>query len=122
MLTPDGANLLAGYKRAANILAIEERKSGTAFDGAVDSTQLVEPAEHQLAAALNRVVPAATAAVAREDFANAMAELAQLRPAVDAFFETVIVNAPIEQLRINRLNLLNRFRVAVHNVADFGED
>ena len=121
LLTPDGTNLLAGYKRAANILAIEEKKSGTDFDGDVDPARLVEPAEQQLAAALDRVAPDATAAVAREDFGGAMAALAQLRPAVDAFFDAVIVNAPDAALRQNRLNLLNRLRRAVHNVADFSK-
>jgi len=121
LLTPDGTNLLAGYKRAANILAIEEKKASAAFDGEVDPAQLVEPAEQQLHTALDSVVPAATAAITREDFSGAMAALAQLRPAVDAFFETVIVNASDAALRQNRLNLLNRLRRAVHNVADFSK-
>ncbi len=116
--TPDGVNLLAGYKRAANILRIEEAK-GAAFAGDVDAAQLVELAEVALAATLEAVLPDAQAAVGREDFAGAMTALSRLRPAVDAFFETVIVNAPDAALRLNRLGLLARFRAAVHMIADF---
>ena len=118
--TPDGVNLLAGYKRAANILRIEEAK-GEAYDGSVDPARLAEPAEVALAATLDVVLPEAQAAVAGEDFAAAMTALSRLRPAVDAFFEAVIVNAPDPALRTNRLNLLARFRAAVHSVADFAK-
>jgi glycyl-tRNA synthetase beta chain len=113
--TDDGTNLLAGYKRAANILRIEEKKDGRTFDGAVSG--LVAHEEIALDAALTRVEADAGDAVAREDFAGAMASLATLRPLVDAFFEKVTVNDPAH--RENRLNLLNRIRVAVHKVADF---
>ena len=113
--TADGVNLFAGYKRAANILRIEGVEGG----GAVYAALLDAPAERALAAALDAALPDAQAAVAREDFAGAMTALSGLRAAVDAFFETVIVNAPEPALRSNRLNLLARFRNAVHEVADF---
>ena len=120
LTTADGTNLLAGYKRGSNILRIEEAK-GDAFEGTIDAAAFVESAEAALAAALDIALPEAQAAVAREDFAGAMTALSRLRPAVDAFFDSVIVNAPDAALRLNRLNLLARFRAAVHNVADFSK-
>lgn len=119
--TEDGSNLLAGYKRAANILRIEEKKDGRAYDGAVDSVLLTLPEEHRLAQALESVIPQARAAVGAEDFTAAMASLASLRPVVDAFFNHVTVNAPEPAVRENRLNLLNQIRQAVHTVADFSK-
>ena len=118
--TEDGANLLAGYRRAANILRIEEAKDGP-HDGPVDDALLAEPAERALAAALGDTVPQATAAIAVEDFAGAMAALSRLRAPVDAFFDAVIVNADVPELRSNRLNMLNRLRAAVNAVADFSK-
>jgi glycyl-tRNA synthetase beta chain len=119
--TDDGKNLLAGYKRAANILRDEEKKSGAAFAGDVDANLLSEPEERALNAALDSAVPAATAAVAKEDFAAAMSALAQLRAPVDAFFEKVRVNADDQNVRANRLRLLNRLREATLAVADFSK-
>jgi glycyl-tRNA synthetase beta chain len=119
--TDDGRNLLAGYKRAANILRDEEKKSGEAFAGAVDATKLTEPEERALNAALDTAVPAATAAVAEEDFAAAMSALAGLRAPVDAFFDKVRVNADDAAIRANRLRLLNRLRKATLAVADFSK-
>ena len=119
--TDDGKNLLAGYKRAANILRDEEKKSGAAFDGAVDAALLSEPQEKALAAALDAAIPVATAAVGREDFEGAMAALAALRAPVDAFFEHVRVNADDPAVRANRLRLLNRIREATRAVADFSK-
>ncbi|CAN7641089.1 glycine--tRNA ligase subunit beta [Bosea sp. LjRoot9] len=122
--TQDGKSLLAGYKRAANILKAEEKKDGEgAFDGAVDYL-LIEQAglieEKALAVGLHKATPAASAAVAKEDYEGAMAALAELRPAVDAFFDQVTVNDPDPALRINRLKLLNQLREATRAVADFG--
>lgn len=119
----DGANLLAGYRRAANILRIEERKDGEgAFAGAPD-LQLIAAAglieEKALAVALSQATPKAEAAVAAEDYEGAMAALAELRPAVDAFFDKVTVNDPDPALRANRLRLLNQIREATRAVADF---
>jgi glycyl-tRNA synthetase beta chain len=119
--TEDGANLLAGYRRAANIVRIEAKKDGdTAIsDDEAGAGYTPEPAEAALIAALDAAEPAAAAAVAAEDFEGAMQALAQLRPAVDAFFEQVTVNDPDRSKRAARLALLDRIRVAVHNVADF---
>jgi glycyl-tRNA synthetase beta chain len=119
--TDNGKNLLAGYKRAANILRDEEKKSGAAFAGDVDAKLLSEPEEKALNAALDSAVPAATAAVAKEDFAAAMSALSALRAPVDAFFEKVRVNAEDAAVRANRLRLLNRLREATLAVADFSK-
>jgi glycyl-tRNA synthetase beta chain len=113
-----GANLLAAYKRAANILRIEEKKDGP-HAGAVDAALLTAPEEQALAAALDAAEPAATAALAAEDFAAATAALAALRAPLDAFFDRVTVNDPDAQLRRNRLRLLTRLRTAMDAVADF---
>ncbi|MEN9683375.1 MAG: hypothetical protein RLZZ427_1126, partial [Pseudomonadota bacterium] len=110
--TDDGANLLAGYKRAANILKKEEFAVG-----AVNPAP--EPAEAALIAALDDAEPRAEAAIAAEDFTRAMAALAGLRAAVDAFFEDVTVNDADATKRDARLGLLARFVAAVHKMADF---
>jgi glycyl-tRNA synthetase beta chain len=115
--TEDGVNLLAGYKRAANILKIEAAKGGDAAPGLAD----VHPAEAALGSALDAALPAAAAAVAAEDFAGAMAALAGLRGPVDAFFADVMVNDRDPEIRARRLALLARFRDAVHEVADFSK-
>jgi glycyl-tRNA synthetase beta chain len=119
--TDDGKNLLAGYKRATNILRDEEKKSGEAFIGAVNPKLLADPEEKALAAALDSAAPAATAAVAKEDFAAAMTALAKLRAPVDAFFEKVRVNADDPAVRANRLRLLNLIREAILAVAEFSK-
>ena len=118
--TDDGKNLLAGYRRAANILRIEEKKDGAgAFDAAHDPALLEQTEERALAEALSRATKDATAAIAREDFESAMRALSTLRAPVDAFFDKVTVNTDDPQLRANRLRLLNELRRAVHEVADF---
>ncbi len=122
LATDEGANLLAGYRRAANILKAEGKKAqGEAplFAGAFEPGKLVEPAERALAARLAEAAPAASEAIAREDFEAAMRVLSTLREPVDAFFDAVTVNAPDPAIRLNRLRLLNGFRDAVHAVADF---
>ena len=115
--TPDGANLLAGYKRAANIL----KKEGVdaAAPHADPLSYAPEREEAALIAALDAAEPAAADAVAREDFEGAMAALASLRAPIDAFFDKVTVNDPDPGKRAARLALLARVRAAVHNVADF---
>lgn len=122
--TDDGRSLLAGYKRAANILRAEEKKDGEgAFAGAADLGLIAEAGlieEKGLAVALAQATPKAEAAVAAEDYEGAMAALADLRPAVDAFFDKVTVNDPDPALRANRLKLLNQLREATRAVADFG--
>ncbi len=119
--TPDGASLLAGYRRGANIVRIEQGKTPDLNLEEVDKTLLTEPAEKALDAALDAAVPEAAAAVAREDFGGAMTALARLRPMVDGFFEHVTVNAHEQEIRRNRLALLARLRTAVHTVADFSK-
>ncbi len=121
--TEDGRNLLAGYKRAANILKAEEKKDGEgAFADAPDLHLIAEAGlieEKALAVALAQATPKAEAAVAVEDYEGAMAALAEIRPAVDAFFDKVTVNDPDPALRANRLKLLNQLRQATRAVADF---
>jgi glycyl-tRNA synthetase beta chain len=120
--TEDGKNLLAGYRRAANILRAEEKKDGPdAFNSAHDPAKLVLPAEKDLADVLAAAGAAARERVAREDFEGAMRALAPLRPPVDAFFLDVTVNADDPALRLNRLRLLGELRDAMHAVADFSK-
>ncbi|WP_419830113.1 glycine--tRNA ligase subunit beta [Methylobacterium sp.] len=121
--TEDGKNLLAGVKRASNILRIEEKKDGRAYDAAPDSALAAsgEPAERALAEALTGAAATASHAIANEDFARAMRALSTLRAPVDAFFQDVTVNAPDPGLRENRLLLLNALRAATRAVADFSK-
>ncbi|MGC5797388.1 glycine--tRNA ligase subunit beta [Sphingomonas sp. NFX23] len=154
--TEDGANLLAGYKRAANILKKEAPKDDAASSAPIPEREgpgvgsprgnaapasdrptpnpslpgrgeeealsyTPEPAETALMTALDSAEPRATAAIAREDFAAAMAALASLRAPIDAFFDSVIVNDSDPAKRSARLALLERVRAAVHNVADFSK-
>jgi glycyl-tRNA synthetase beta chain len=113
----DGANLLAAYRRAANILRIEEKKDGP-HDAAPDAGLLAEPAEQALHEAL-QASTAIEALVLAEDFAAAMVAMAKLRAPLDEFFDKVTVNATDPQIRRNRLRLLNRVRTAMDRVADF---
>ena len=117
----DGANLLAGYKRAANILKAEEKKGDLPSDLSVDDALIARgPAEEQaLGKALAEVEAAIAAPLAAEDFTGAMAELARLRAPVDAFFEAVMVNDEDPAVRANRLALLTQIRDTLHRVADF---
>jgi glycyl-tRNA synthetase beta chain len=117
--TDDGKNLLAGTKRAANILRIEEKKDSKTYDGAPNAALYGLPEEKTLAKAIDQVKAEASAAVAKEDFAGAMSAMAKLRPAVDAFFDKVKVNDDDTKVRENRLKLLNEIRAATRAVADF---
>ncbi|WP_281016561.1 MULTISPECIES: glycine--tRNA ligase subunit beta [unclassified Minwuia] len=117
----DGANLLAAYRRAANILRIEEKKDGFAWQGPADRDRLVDPAEVDLGVALSTADETADAALLAEDFAVAMSAMAALRGPVDAFFESVTVNADDPALRANRLKLLAEIRATLHRVADFSK-
>ncbi len=117
--TDDGANLLAGYKRAANILKVEEKRDGHTWPGMVDEARLVEPAEKSLHTALAGAIDAIGPMVDAEDFEGAMREMAALRVPVDAFFDAVKVNADDPALRENRLNLLAKLRETLQRVADF---
>tara|TARA_R110002020_G_scaffold8652_16_gene34420 strand:+ start:4694 stop:7003 length:2310 start_codon:yes stop_codon:yes gene_type:complete len=117
----DGQNLLAGYKRAANILAAEEKKDGKAYAGTVAQDALKLPEETALAFAVDAVHASVAGHVARDDYRGAMAELATLRAPVDAFFTSVMVNDEDAAVRANRLNLLARLRDTMHLVADFSK-
>ena len=117
--TEDGKNLLAGYKRAINIIRIEEKKDDRLYSGGPDSLRYRETEEKALARAIDAAKEEAAAAVAKEDFEAAMRAMAKLRPHVDAFFDKVMVNVDDPRLRENRLKLLNEIREATRTVADF---
>ncbi|HEX2117221.1 MAG TPA: glycine--tRNA ligase subunit beta [Alphaproteobacteria bacterium] len=117
----DGANLLIAYRRASNIVAIEEKKDKTRYDGAVNDAELVQPEEVTLAKALAETQAGIEVLLKREDFAGAMKAMALLRKPVDAFFDKVTVNAPEANLRANRLRLLSRIRATLGAVADFSK-
>jgi glycyl-tRNA synthetase beta chain len=114
----DGANLLTAYRRAANILRIEDRKDGP-HQGAVDRAALQPGAEMALAHALDAAAPETAHLLAAEDYAGAMTAMAALRHPLDAFFDKVTVNAPEPHLRRNRLRLLAGVRAMMDRVADF---
>jgi glycyl-tRNA synthetase beta chain len=117
----DGANLLVAYRRAANIVRIEEKKDGASYGEPPDPKLLVEPAEATLAAELENATARSGAALAREAFAEAMSALARLRGPVDEFFARVTVNCDDRSLRANRLRLLTQIRDTLNRVADFSE-
>jgi glycyl-tRNA synthetase beta chain len=117
----DGRNLLAGYKRATNIIRIEEKKDGVAYHGHPDPHLYLQKEERELAAAIHVAKQTAAEAVAREDFEAAMHAIAALRPMVDAFFDKVTVNVEMADRRENRLKLLNEIREATRAVADFSK-
>ncbi|KXF78408.1 glycine--tRNA ligase subunit beta [Paramesorhizobium deserti] len=118
--TEDGQNLLAGTKRAANILAAEEKK-GTRVAATVDPALFREEEEKALFVAVNQAEKDAAEAIQKEDFSGAMLALAKLRQPVDAFFEKVLVNDEDESIRANRLALLARIRETTDKVADFSK-
>ncbi|TAN48296.1 MAG: glycine--tRNA ligase subunit beta, partial [Rhodospirillales bacterium] len=117
----DGANLLTGYKRAANILRIEEKKDGKAYNEPVDVLQLRESEEKALNEALNKARASIRDCLKSEDFIGAMGAMAGLRQPVDAFFDRVTVNSDDQELRANRLRLLAAIREAMDQVADFSK-
>ncbi|MBA8876939.1 glycine--tRNA ligase subunit beta [Phyllobacterium myrsinacearum] len=116
----EGKNLLAGTKRAANILNAEEKK-GTTVSDAVDSALLTLDAEKKLFSAVNEAEKDAAQAIQKQDFSGAMIALSALREPVDAFFEDVLVNDENPAVRANRLALLARIRTATNTVADFSK-
>ncbi|MEO8757248.1 MAG: glycine--tRNA ligase subunit beta [Devosia sp.] len=119
--TDDGKNLLAGYKRAANILAAEEKKDGRSYDAVSDQSKFLLDAETNLASAIKSVDAAAAAKVKANDYKGAIGSLATLRAPVDAFFEAVMVNDKDVATRANRLHLLAALRNTMHLVADFSK-
>ncbi len=118
--TEDGKNLVAGTKRAANILSAEEKK-GTAISEVVKPEIFNEDAERNLFAAVNQAESQAAQAIQNEDFSGAMIALSALREPVDSFFEKVLVNDENADIRANRLALLARIRTATNTVADFSK-
>ena len=119
LASDDGANLLAGVKRASNIVGIEEKKDKASYNGPYDVKLLSVKEELALAAAIESVKQDTVAAINVENFTGAMNALAELRGPVDAFFDKVTVNADDPALRLNRLRLLSDIREATQTVADF---
>ena len=119
LASEDGANLLTAYKRATNIVQIEEKKDGTRYDGAVREELLAQDEEKALNAGLIAGTAVSNALVEKEDFDGAMAEMAKLRRPVDAFFDDVTVNCDDSDMRINRLRILSQIRATMKKVADF---
>ncbi|MGF1641433.1 MAG: glycine--tRNA ligase subunit beta [Rhodospirillales bacterium] len=117
--TDDGANLLTAYRRASNIVRIEEKRDTTSYDGEADEGLLAQAEEAELFRALDRARGEVAEALAGELFADAMASLAKLRPSVDSFFDNVTVNCDDARLRANRLRLLSQIRSALGGVAEF---
>ena len=121
LASEDGANLLAGYRRAANILSAEGKKDGVTYAGIIDLANLKSEDEVALARAVEIASAGVPQKVESGNYAGAMSSMAQLRAPVDRFFETVLVNDPDPALRGNRLNLLARLRDTMHLVADFSK-
>ncbi len=119
LATEDGANLLIAYRRAANILRIEEKKDGKRYDGEPDAHLLTQAEERALFTRLSEVAGPASAALEAEEFAAAGRALAGLRQPVDAFFDGVTVNAEAAELRANRLRILAGIRGELDILADF---
>ena len=117
----DGANLLTAYKRASNIVRIEEKNDGRTYADAPSAKDFREAEETNLHASLTAAAKASSAAVGKEDFVVAMTELAQLRHPIDHFFDEVTVNCEEPALRANRLRLLSQIRATLDGVADFSQ-
>jgi glycyl-tRNA synthetase beta chain len=117
----DGANLLTAYRRASNIVAIEERRDSRKYDGDADAALLRQDEERALFERLAEVGDRARTFLEREEFEEAMSELARLRRPVDDFFDKVTVNTEDAALRENRLRLLSRVRATLNRVADFSQ-
>jgi glycyl-tRNA synthetase beta chain len=118
--TEDGKSLLAAYKRAQNILRIEDKKDGP-HTSPIDASLLTHPAEIALESALTAIEPQVAQHLAAENFTAATTTLATLRPPLDAFFTDVMVNDPEENIRKNRLRLLSRLKSAMDSVADLSK-
>ncbi|MDG1020690.1 MAG: glycine--tRNA ligase subunit beta [Emcibacteraceae bacterium] len=121
VVTDDGENLLAGYKRAVNILKAEENKDGVNFDGDIVLDQLTMEEEKTLFATLNDVTVKTSDALKREEFEIAMTALARLRTPIDAFFDKVTVNSDNKSERESRLQLLSHIRTTMNSVVEFSK-
>ncbi len=120
VVSPEGTDLLAGYKRAANILSAAEKK-GADFLNGVDGKFLTEEAEVKLNDKLDKIDLEINEALAKEDYSSAMKIMAELRQPVDDFFDNVLVNDEDEAVKNNRLALLNRIRIVTGKIADFSK-
>jgi len=121
VVTDDGENLLAGYKRAVNILKAEENKDGVNFDGDIVLDQLTMEEEKTLFATLNDVTVKTSDALKREEFEIAMTALARLRTPIDSFFDKVTVNSDNKSERESRLQLLSHIRTTMNSVVEFSK-
>jgi glycyl-tRNA synthetase beta chain len=121
LASEDGENLLTAFRRASNIVAIEEHRDGRRYDGDIDPSLLRQPEERVLADRLAEVSHRAGTLVEREEFEKAMIELARLRRPVDDFFDKATVNCEEPALRQNRLRLLSQIRATLNRVADFSQ-
>ncbi len=121
LVSEDGANLLTAFKRASNIVRIEEKKDGKTYDGGIEEDKLQQEEEIILHKKLEEAIPSIAEKVKNERFDEAMLVLAGLRMPVDAFFDHVTVNSEEPPLRINRLRLLSQIRSALGGVADFSK-
>lgn len=119
--TDDGKNLLAGYRRATDIVRTGEDQDGRHCQGKPDPQLYLRKEERELAVAIAAAKHEAEVAIAQNDFAQAMHAIATLRPLIDAFFDNVTVNVEMSDRRENRLKLLNEFREATRAVADFSK-
>jgi glycyl-tRNA synthetase beta chain len=116
----DGTTLMAGYRRASNILQIENAKDGP-HQSQHNPSLLIEPAEYQLAAAIKRANVTVDGRMTQGDFTGALSGLAELRQPIDEFFDAVTVNTADPGLRLNRLALLFELNGHLHAVADFSK-
>jgi glycyl-tRNA synthetase beta chain len=114
-----GADLIAAYRRASNIVRIEEKKDSATYDGAADPAKFTQDEERTLFKGLEREAQTARTRIANEEFVAAMGALANLRAPIDDFFDRVTVNDPDPSLRSNRLRLLSTIRTTLNAVADF---
>jgi glycyl-tRNA synthetase beta chain len=121
LATEDGADLLVAYRRASNIVAIEERRDNRSYGDPVDPSVFQQPEEKNLYQRLNGMRATLEAYFATEHFDRAMGRLATLRRPVDEFFDRVTVNTDRSELRANRLRLLSRIRWTMNQVADFSQ-
>ncbi|MHA1109286.1 MAG: DALR anticodon-binding domain-containing protein, partial [Alphaproteobacteria bacterium] len=117
----DAANLLTAYRRASNIVRIEEKKDKTGYAEPPAEDAFSQNEETALHASLTATMSASSALLENEDFNGAMSELAKLRGPVDAFFDKVTVNSEDPVLRINRLKQLSQIRSKLHEIADFSQ-
>lgn len=119
LASDDGENLVAAFKRASNIVAIEEKKDGSSFDGDIAADKLTQDEERALVDGMNDSAERANAAIGDEKYVEAMEAMSTLRAPVDLFFDKVTVNADDADIRANRLRLLSRFRSTLGQIADF---